>query len=55
VGPTLAGFLVETEGFRRTTTIFFGLYVFMLLVDAFEVILLSSKRRRLAQQYESID
>jgi hypothetical protein len=50
----LAGFLVETEGFRRTTTIFFGLYVLMLVVDLVEVVLITSKRRRLAREYEAI-
>ena len=55
VGPTLAGFLVQTEGFRRTTTIFFGLYVVMMAVDLFEIVLMSSKRRRMAQEYESLN
>ena len=36
VGPTLAGCLVQTEGFRRTTMIFFGLYAVMIIIDLIE-------------------
>jgi len=38
VGPTIAGFLVTTEGFRTTTLIFFILYLLMLVIDIFEAI-----------------
>ena len=33
VGPTAAGFIVENYGFKSTTLIFFGLYVFIIILD----------------------
>ena len=38
VGPTIAGALVESQGFRTTTLIFFILYLLMLVIDIFEAI-----------------
>ena len=46
VGPTIAGALVETEGFRNTTLIFFALYLVMLVLDVFEAIYRSIQERR---------
>ena len=37
IGPTAAGFLVDAYGFEWTTVVFFSLYVFILLVDIFEL------------------
>ena len=37
IGPTAAGFLVDAYGFEWTTVVFFSLYVFILLVDVFEL------------------
>jgi MFS family permease len=54
VGPTLAGFLVQTQGFRGTTTIFFGLYALMIVIDLSEAFFLS-RRRQMQFDYESID
>lgn len=51
VGPTIAGFLVQTQGFRMATLIFFCLYVCMIVIDSIEGIW--KQRRR--QQYESLD
>merc|ERR1740124_1881984 len=52
VGPTIAGALVETEGFRNTTMIFFALYCLMLVLDVFEAIYrkLQERRQMLYQQ-----
>jgi len=54
VGPTLAGFLVQTQGFRGTTTVFFSLYAIMILVDLSEAFFFS-RRRQMIYDYESID
>ena len=35
-GPTFAGFVVQTEGFRNTTIVFFALYVAMTVIDFIE-------------------
>jgi len=37
VGPTVAGIMVESFGFRSTTLVFFSLYLFIILVDAIEL------------------
>ena len=36
VGPTASGFLVEAIGFRNSTTIFFGIYCLMTVVNSIE-------------------
>ncbi len=36
-GPTAAGLIVQTEGFPRTTFIFFILYSVMIIVDVIQV------------------
>ncbi|TRY70790.1 hypothetical protein TCAL_04819 [Tigriopus californicus] len=53
VGPTFAGFLVQSEGFSSTTVVFFGLYLVMALVDSAE---LCQKivSRRMQNSYEEI-
>ena len=38
VGPTVAGIVVESIGFRSTTLLFFSLYIFMFMVDCCELI-----------------
>jgi hypothetical protein len=37
VGPTVAGVLVENNGFRSTTVILFSLYIFVIIVDSLEL------------------
>lgn len=54
VGPTIAGALVQTEGFRTTTLVFFVLYAVMCLVDICEGIFIS-KRDRIQREYESLE
>ena len=54
VGPTIAGALVETEGFRNTTLIFFFLYLVMLLLDIFEAVYRKIQEARQAV-YEEIE
>ena len=54
VGPTLAGCLVQTEGFRMTTGIFFGLYTVMIIIDLCEAFHLYRKDR-IREQYELLD
>ena len=51
VGPTVAGLLVNEIGFRRTTFIFFVLYVAMAVLDAIEAIG-QSARQRAASAYD---
>jgi len=46
VGPTIAGALVQTEGFKRTTLMFFALYAIMMLVDIVDIILTKLKQKR---------
>ena len=53
VGPTIAGALVQTEGFRNTTLIFFALYLIMLILDIFEGIYRKIQERR-HTQYQQI-
>lgn len=53
VGPTIAGALVETEGFRNTTLIFFSLYLVMLILDTFEGLFRFIQERR-QRQYQEI-
>ena len=54
VGPTLAGCLVQTEGFRMTTLIFFCLYAAMIVIDLMEAFHLYRKDR-IRQQYDSLE
>ena len=54
VGPTIAGALVQTEGFRNTTLIFFFLYLVMLVLDIFEAIHRKIQESRQAV-YEQIE
>lgn len=54
VGPTIGGCLVQTQGFRGTTLIFFCLYGLMIIVDSIEAYL-SHRRNRLQDQYEELD
>ena len=54
VGPTIAGALVQTEGFRHTTLIFFALYLVMFLLDIFEAISRKIEERR-HRLYANID
>jgi MFS family permease len=37
LGPTVAGILVESFGFRLTTLIVFSLFIFMFIVDSLEL------------------
>ena len=53
VGPTIAGCLVQTEGFRVTTLVFFGLYSLMILIDIGEHIH-TLRRNRIRDQYETL-
>lgn len=53
VGPTIAGCLVQTQGFRMTTLVFFVLYALMILVDVCEYIH-TVKRDRIRDQYENL-
>ena len=53
-GPTVAGVMVDTEGFPRTTLIFFGLYLIMLLVDIVEA-LCNSRRSSQQEGYQQIE
>ena len=55
VGPTIAGCLVQTEGFRTTTLIFFALYCIMILMDTFEAFLNWRRNSRYRQEYERLD
>ena len=47
VGPTIAGALVQTSGFKATTLIFFGLYLVMIGIDLVDMIVSRVKRSRL--------
>ena len=53
-GPTVAGVMVDTEGFSKTTLIFFCLYLVMTIVDIVEALI---NGRRTAQQegYQQIE
>ena len=46
VGPTIAGALVQTEGFQKTTLIFFALYVLMMLIDIIDIIVIKVQQRK---------
>ena len=37
IGPTVAGIMVDSLGFRKTTLLFFSLYLFMLVIDSCEL------------------
>lgn len=53
VGPTFAGFLVQSQGFPTTTVVFFGLYLVMTLVDSAEQCH-TMVYRRMQNSYEEI-
>ena len=38
IGPTASGFIVEAYGFERTSVIFFGIVLFLVLVNVFTLI-----------------
>jgi len=46
VGPTIAGALVQTEGFKRTTLMFFALYAIMIFIDIVDIVLTRMKQKR---------
>ena len=54
VGPTLAGIIVQEVGFNVTTTIFFGLYCIMLVVDLIVAVVVGNGNQ-LRYQYQQID
>ena len=53
VGPTFAGFLVQSVGFPSTTIIFFALYIVMFVLDISEAIHRWIQERR-QTQYQQI-
>lgn len=54
LGPTIAGFVVESVGFRATTIGFFVIYVAILVVDFFELFY-NIRVRRKAAEYQQLD
>jgi MFS family permease len=54
VGPTIAGVLVQTQGFRATTMVFFVLYAVMIVIDLMEAVR-TSRRGRIQSQYENLE
>ena len=54
IGPTAAGFLVDAYGFERTTVVFFSLYIFILLVDIFELSF-NVKKTKEALSYDKME
>jgi MFS family permease len=55
LGPTLAGFAVESYGFRATTIVFFGLMCGILVVDFIELAYTVRITRRMSKQgYEEL-
>ena len=53
VGPTFAGFIVETSGFRNTSMIFFTIYVIMFVADVFDLVQ-HIRRNRRKSDYEAL-
>ena len=54
IGPTVSGFLVDAYGFEWTTIVFFGLYLFILVVDICELSY-NIRKSRTHVQYENIE
>ena len=55
LGPTISGFLVEAVGFRSTTTVFFVLFILIVIVDLAEFFYnFKFNRTRKSAEYEEI-
>ena len=56
LGPTVAGILVDSIGFRRTSMVFFSLYLLMAAVDAAELAYrVAGQRKERRKQYEQLE